>query len=59
MRCSFLIIKLLTALHHAMRCTITCCEVRCGYAFLQAVLVRFLRYVRFGEHPYVHMPFFT
>ena len=26
--------------------------VQCGYAILRAVLVRFLRFVRFGEHPY-------
>ena len=25
--------------------------VRCGYAILRAILVRFLRFVRFAEHP--------
>ena len=25
--------------------------VRCGYAILWAVLVQFLRFMRFGEHP--------
>ena len=49
MRCGFHIIKLQTALHHAMRCG----AVRFGYAILRAVLVQFLRFVRFGEHPYV------
>ena len=43
----------------AVRCTITYCAVQCGYAILRVVLVRFLQFVRFGEHPYVHMPFFT
>ena len=31
--------------------TAPCGVVRCGYAILRAVLVRFLR---FGEHPYFH-----
>ena len=46
--CSFLIMKLQTALLHAVRCTITYGAMRCSYAILQAVLVPFLR---FGEHP--------
>ena len=43
--CGFLIIKPQTALHHA---------VRCDYAILRAILVRFLMFVRllqFGEYP--------
>ena len=32
--------------------TTPCGVVRCGYAILQAVLVRFLQFVQFGEHPY-------
>ena len=31
--------------------TAPCCVVRCGYAILRAVLVRFMR---FGKHPYTH-----
>ena len=30
-----------------------CGAVRCDYAILRTVLVRFLRFVRFGEHPYL------
>ena len=30
-----------------------CGIVRCGYAILWVVLVRFLRLVRFSEHPYL------
>ena len=33
-----------------------CSAVRCGYAILQAVLMwflRFVRFMRFGEHPYM------
>ena len=37
----------------AVQCKITCGAVRCGYAILRTVLVRFLRFVRFGEHPYL------
>ena len=53
--CDFLIIKSQTALHHAMRCSALVLVVRCGYAILRAVLVRFLWFVRFGEHPYVRV----
>ena len=35
----------------AVRCTITCGAVRCGYTILRAVLVRLVRFIRFGEHP--------
>ena len=39
-------------------CTAPCgavhCYLRCGYAILWAVLVRFLRFVWFGEHPSTH-----
>ena len=43
-QCSFLIIKPQTALHHAVRSTITCGAVIpfCRW---------FLQFVRFGEHP--------
>ena len=40
--CGFLIIKPQTALHHA---------VRCGYAILRAILVLFVWFMQFGEHP--------
>ena len=33
--------------------TAPCGVVRCSYAILRAVLVRFLRFVRSGEHPFV------
>ena len=57
--CGFFIIKPQTALHHvvwcgAVRCGAILLAVRCGYAILRAVLVRFLQFVwfmRFGEHP--------
>ena len=42
--CGFLIIKPQTTLYHAVRCTVTCGMVWCGYAILWAVLVQF------GEH---------
>ena len=38
----------------AVRCGAILLAVRCGYAILRVVLVRFLRFVwfmRFGEHP--------
>ena len=35
-----------------VRCGVLLLAVRCGYAILQAVLVRFLGFVRFDEHPY-------
>ena len=37
-----------------MRCSVLLLAVRCGYAILWTVLVRFLQFVRFilfGEHP--------
>ena len=43
--CGFHIIKLQTALHNAMRCTIT-------YGAVMPFCGRFLQFVRFGEHPY-------
>ena len=36
-----------------VRCGARLLAVRCGYAILRTVLVRFLRFVRFGEHPYL------
>ena len=39
-----------------VRCGALLLAVRCSYAILQAVLVQFLRFVqfmRFGEHPYL------
>ena len=59
MRCSFLIIKLQTALHHAVWCgavqrNAILLAVQYGYVILRAVLVWFLRFVRFmqfGEYP--------
>ena len=54
-RCGFIIIKLQTALPHAVWCSaVQCSMVQCGYAILWAVLVRFLRFVRFmrfDKHP--------
>ena len=47
--CGFLIIKLKTVLHHAMRCIITRGAVWYSYTILRAVLMQFLR---FGKHPY-------
>ena len=38
-----------------VRCDALLLAVQCGYAILQAVLVQFLRFVRFGEHPYVQV----
>ena len=38
-----------------VRCGALLLAVQCGYAILRAVLVRFLwfvRFLRFGEHPY-------
>ena len=38
-----------------VRCGALLLVMRCGYAILRAVLVRFLQFVRFmqfGEHPY-------
>ena len=35
-----------------MRCDALLLAMRYGYAILQAVLVWFLRFMRFGEHPY-------
>ena len=49
--CGFHIIKLQTALH---RVQMQCCAMRCGYAILRAILVWFLQFVRFGEHPYFY-----
>ena len=49
--CGFLIIKSQTALHHAVWCGAVQDYLRCGYAILQAVLVEFLRFMRFDEHP--------
>ena len=52
--CGFLTIKPQTTLHHAVWCGALLLAVRCGYAILQAVLVRFLwfvQFMRFGEHP--------
>ena len=42
-----------TALCGMVRCGAVLLTVQCGYAILQAVLVRFLRFVRFSEHPYL------
>ena len=36
-----------------MRCGLLLFAERCGYVILWAVLVWFLRFVRFGEHSYV------
>ena len=36
-------------------CDVLLLAVWCGYTILQAVLVRFLRFVRFGEHPYPNL----
>ena len=44
--CGFYIIKPQTTLHHA---------VRCGYVILRAVLVQFLQFMQFGEHPYIQL----
>ena len=35
-----------------VRCGAILLAVRCGYAILRVVLVRFLRFVQFSEHPY-------
>ena len=34
--------------------TAPCGVVQCGYAILRAVLVRFVRFMRFSKHPYTH-----
>ena len=34
-----------------VRCGALLLAVRCDYAILRMVLVRFLRFVQFGEHP--------
>ena len=49
--CGFLIIKPQTALYHVVRCSALLLAVWCNDAILQAILVRFLRFLRFGEHP--------
>ena len=44
-----------TAPCNMVRCGALLLAVRCSYAILWAVLVRFLqfvRFIRFGEHPY-------
>ena len=33
--------------------TASCGAVRCGYVILRAVLVRFVQFMRFDEHPYL------
>ena len=48
MRFSYYKTANLTAPCGVVRCDTILLAVRCGYAILQAVLVRFLR---FGEHP--------
>ena len=45
--CSFLIIKPQIALHHVVQCNV----VLYIYAILQVILVQFLQFVRFDEHP--------
>ena len=52
--CGFLIIKPQTALHHVVWCSTMHCYLRCDYAILRAVLVRFVWFMRFGEHPYFY-----
>ena len=52
--CGFLIIKP----QRTTPCGVVWCgalllAVRCGYAILQVILIRFLRFVRFDEHPYL------
>ena len=37
---------------NVVRCSALLLAVRCGYAILWVVLVRF---VRFDEHPYIHI----
>ena len=49
--CGFLIIKLQIELHHAMQCGTLLRAMQCGYAILQAVLVWFVRFMWFSEHP--------
>ena len=44
--------------NHTAPCSVVQCgalllAVRCGYAILWAILVRFLWFVWFGEHPYL------
>ena len=41
-----------TALCGVVRCGALLLAVRCGYAVLWVILVWFLRFVQFGEHPY-------
>ena len=55
--CGFLIIKPQTALHHVVWCGALLFAVQCGYAILGAVLVWFMWFVRFGEHPYSYASF--
>ena len=55
--CDFLIIKPQTALHHAVWCDTVHYYLRCGYAILRAVLVRFVQFMRFSEHPYYQQNF--
>ena len=40
-----------TAPYGVVRCGALLLAVRCGYAILQAVLVWFVRFMWFGEHP--------
>ena len=35
-----------------VRCGALLLAIQCGYAILQAILMRFMRFMRFGEHPY-------
>ena len=47
--CGFLIIKPQTALHHAVWCSAVHNYLRCGAVI--PFCRRFLRFMRFGEHP--------
>ena len=42
-----------SALCGVVRCDALLLVVRYGYTILRAVLVRFLRFMQFGEHPYI------
>ena len=43
--------------NHTTPCDALLLAMRYGYVILQAIFVRFLRFLRFGEHPYSTLSF--